>query len=228
MLQAVILDLDGVLCHTDSLHYAAWKSLADRLGLPFDEARNNSLRGVSRRESLELLLGEKSGNYTEREKEALAEEKNEAYRALLATLTLSALPQGVRETLEALRNMGLLLAIGSSSKNTALLLRQLGLTHFFDAVADGTQITRSKPDPEVFLLAARLLSVQPREALVVEDAAAGVEAALRGGFPAAGIGPAATHPRAAYALQSFAALRPLCARLQAQPASPGACLGGDG
>ena len=184
---AVIFDLDGVICSTDRYHYLAWKALADRLGIPFDEQVNRRLRGVSRRESLEIVLGERRTDYSEEEKQALAEEKNEIYRAYLSTMTPGDLSKEVRMTLHTLRQRGYLLAMGSSSKNARQILRQLGLENFFDAVADGTQITRSKPDPEVFLLAASLLGVPPERAVVVEDAESGVRAATAGRFRVIGL-----------------------------------------
>ena len=176
-IRAIVFDLDGVICHTDQYHYLAWKALADRLGIPFDEKVNQRLRGVSRRESLEIVLGERSTAYSEAEKQTLAEEKNEIYKTYLAAMTPDDLPSETRTTLQTLRQRGYLLAIGSSSKNTRQILERLGLGNFFDAVADGTRITRSKPDPEVFLLAASLLGVRAEEAVVVEDAASGVQAA---------------------------------------------------
>ena len=185
--KAVIFDLDGVLCHTDHLHYRAWKQLADRLGIPFDEALNNQLRGVSRMESLEIVLGEHSTEYSQEQKTALATRKNEIYKSYLSAMTPGDLSKEVRSTLYTLRQRGYLLAIGSSSINTRQILRQLGLGEFFDAVADGTMITRSKPDPEVFLLAASMLGVRPENAVVIEDAESGVRAAKAGRFRAIGI-----------------------------------------
>ena len=195
-IRAVIFDLDGVICHTDRYHYLAWKALADRLGIPFDEKVNQRLRGVSRRESLEIILGERGAAYTETEKQAMMEEKNEIYKSYLAAMTPDDLPPETRITLQMLRQRGYLLAIGSSSKNTRQILEQLGLGGFFDAVADGTQITRSKPDPEVFLLAASLLGVEPRNAVAVEDAASGVQAARSGGFRVIGVCSNGSDPRA--------------------------------
>lgn len=180
--KAIIFDLDGVICHTDQYHFQAWKQLADRLGIPFNEQDNDRLRGVSRMESLNIILEKSSRIYSEQEKLAFAEEKNEYYKNLLIQMTSSDLPEGVLETLQELRSHGLLLGIGSSSKNTKLILSRLGLADFFDAVADGTEISHSKPDPEVFLLAAEKLGVSPAKSLVVEDADAGIEAAKAGGF----------------------------------------------
>ena len=184
---AIIFDLDGVICSTDRYHYLAWKALADSLGIPFDEQANGRLRGVSRMESLEVILGNHSGEYSEQEKLALAERKNEIYKRYLAAITPGDLSKEVRMTLHTLRQRGYLLAIGSSSKNTRQILRQLGLGDFFDAVADGTQITKSKPDPEVFLLASSMLGVSPENAIVIEDAESGVRAAKAGRFRAIGI-----------------------------------------
>lgn len=184
---AIIFDLDGVICSTDRYHYLAWKALADRLGIPFDEQVNGKLRGVSRGESLEIILGDRSGSYSGEAKEALANEKNEMYKAFLSSMTPGDLPREVRMTLHTLRQRGYLLAIGSSSRNTRQILDRLGLGDFFDAVADGTMITRSKPDPEVFLLAASLLGVSPEHAIVIEDAQSGVRAAAAGRFRVIGI-----------------------------------------
>ena len=184
---AIIFDLDGVICTTDKYHYLAWKALADSLGLPFDKKVNGLLRGVSRMESLEIVLGEHSTEYSQEQKTALATRKNEIYKSYLSAMTPGDLSKEVRSTLYTLRQRGYLLAIGSSSKNTRQILRQLGLGEFFDAVADGTMITRSKPDPEVFLLAASMLGVRPENAVVIEDAESGVRAAKAGRFRAIGI-----------------------------------------
>lgn len=184
---AIIFDLDGVICSTDRYHYLAWKALADRLGIPFDEEINRHLRGISRIESLEIVLDRHSSDYSAEEKMALAAEKNEIYKSYLASMTPGDLSKEVRMTLHTLRQRGYLLAIGSSSKNTKQILTQLGLGQFFDAIADGTMITKSKPDPEVFLLAASMLGVSPENAIVIEDAESGIRAAKAGRFRAIGI-----------------------------------------
>ena len=172
----VIFDLDGVICFSDKYHYQAWKAVADKLGIYFDETINNRLRGVSRMDSLEIILERYDGKLTAQEKEALAEEKNALYRRLLANMSPADLSAEVKETLDALRGMGLKLAIGSSSKNTPFILERIGLDHFFDVVVDGNCIQHSKPDPEVFLTAAERLHVAPIDCLVVEDAISGAEA----------------------------------------------------
>lgn len=204
--QGVIFDLDGVLCHTDEYHYLAWQALADKIGVPFDRTVNERLRGVSRMASLDIILERATRAYTDAEKAALAAEKNEMYRGFLAKMTPDDLPAGVRETLAALRARGYRLAIGSSSRNTPLITERLGIAPAFDAVADGNEITRSKPDPEVFLLAAKKLALAPGACLVVEDAGSGVSAAVAGGFTAAGIGSAADDPRVTYRLGAFSDL----------------------
>ncbi len=182
--KAVIFDLDGVICFTDKYHYQAWKMLADRLGIYFDEKINNRQRGVSRMASLEIVLERASRTYTQEEKEAFAEEKNNYYKELLKSMSLSDLTDEVKDTLLELRRRGYKLAIGSSSKNTKFILGRIGLADFFDAISDGTDITRSKPDPQVFLIAAQKLGVDPADCAVVEDAKAGIEAAKAGGMTA--------------------------------------------
>ena len=179
--KGIIFDLDGVICHTDKYHYQAWKKLADRLGIYFDETINNRLRGVSRMESLNIILERADKTYTEQEKEAFATEKNEVYKELLKQMTPEELSPEVKDTLEELRNRGILLSIGSSSKNAGFILNRLGLGDFFDAVSDGNNISHSKPDPEVFLKAAEFLKLPASECLVVEDAEAGLLAAKNGG-----------------------------------------------
>jgi len=173
-MRAVIFDLDGVLVRTDQAHDKAWRALAGRLGIPFDGRAAARLRGVSRMEALDIVLEGCGRSFTPAEKEALAAEKNERYRALIAEMTPADVAPDTTVTLKALRERGLLLAVASSSKNARFILGRTGLTPYFHAVVDGTQIARSKPDPEVFLKAAQALGVSPAEALVVEDAAAGV------------------------------------------------------
>lgn len=186
--KAIIFDLDGVLCSTDKYHYMAWKQLTGRLGICFDRKINGRLRGVSRMDSLEIILGRSAGNYTDEEKQHFAEEKNNAYRRLLENISPEDLSDEVRHTLDELRHRGYLLAVGSSSRNTGYLLQRLCLADFFDAVADGTEISHSKPDPEVFLLAARKLKAEPSDCAVVEDARAGITAAKKAGMTALALG----------------------------------------
>ena len=204
--KGIIFDLDGVLCSTDGYHYLAWKSLADRLEIPFDRERNNLLRGVSRMASLKIILEQSPKTYSESENTTLAEEKNELYRSLLSRMSPSDLPDDVLPTLQALRSQGIKLAVGSSSKNTPYILERIGLGDFFDAVADGNCITHSKPHPEVFLKAASMIGLDPHDCLVVEDARAGVEAAAEGGFECAAIGDARDDKRARWHLDRLSDL----------------------
>ncbi len=205
--KAIVFDLDGVICHTDQYHYKAWKALADKLQIYFDEEINNRLRGVSRMESLEIVLENYKGTMlTEQEKEQLAEEKNKLYIKLLEEMSQADLSSEVKGTLDQLREAGAKLAIGSSSKNARFILKQLGLSGYFDEISDGNNITRSKPDPEVFLKAGDYLGLPCKDCLVVEDAVAGVEAAIAGGMHCAAIGDAVKSNLANYQLTTFSDL----------------------
>jgi beta-phosphoglucomutase len=205
MIQAVIFDLDGVLVTTDDCHYRAWKRMAKEEHIDFDRSINERLRGVSRMDSLAIILEKATKPYTDGEKAAMAARKNAYYVDLIGLLTPKDLLPGAMDVVNALKARGIQVAIGSSSRNTPIILRQIGLDNTFDAVADGNQITHSKPNPEVFLLAARLLGRQPAECLVVEDADAGVEAALAGGMKALGVGSASKNPQATYRAENLAA-----------------------
>lgn len=205
--KAVVFDLDGVICHTDQYHYQAWKALADKLGVYFDEQINNRLRGVSRMESLEIVLEHCDGTLTQEDKQNLAAEKNDLYRELLKKMSPADLSAEVKETLDALRAGGLVLAIGSSSKNTRFILERIGLGDYFDAISDGNNIVNSKPDPEVFLKAAQFIGLSPKDCLVVEDAKAGIQAAAAGGFDSAAIGDAVKCGLAVYNMDTFADLK---------------------
>ncbi len=209
MVQGVIFDLDGVICSTDEFHYLAWKALADKEGIPFDRETNNLLRGVSRMASLEIILRKTTRSYSEEEKAALADYKNELYRGYLKQMTPADLDPNVLKTLEALKEKGVRIAIGSSSKNTKTILTNLGIIDVFDAIADGNDIQHSKPDPEVFLVAAAKLGLEPSSCVVVEDAFAGIEAAKRGGFVAAAIGDAAKDPDADFVLSTLSDILPI-------------------
>lgn len=195
-IKAVIFDLDGVIVSTDEFHFLAWKELADAEGIPFDRHDNERLRGVSRMESLDILLEKAARAYSGAEKEAMATRKNDIYRGLLVRLSPADILPGVPAVLQGLREHGVRIAIGSSSKNAGPILVAIGLAETFDAVVDGTHITRSKPDPEVFSLAGRQLGIAPESCLVVEDADAGVEAGVAAGMPVLAVGSARNHPKA--------------------------------
>lgn len=204
--KAVIFDLDGVICHTDMYHYQAWKQIADELGIYFDEEINNRLRGVSRMESFEIILERYEGTMSLEDKVVYTTRKNEACKELLKNMSPADLSPEVKETLDGLRAKGLKLAIGSSSKNAGFILERLGLDGYFDAVSDGNNITRSKPDPEVFVKAAQLVGEASGDCLVVEDAKAGLEAAIGGGMDCAAMGDAVASGLATYDLTEFSDL----------------------
>ncbi|MGN1104373.1 MAG: beta-phosphoglucomutase [Candidatus Coproplasma sp.] len=192
----VIFDLDGVICSTDKFHYLAWKRAVEPLGVEFNEGINNRLRGVSRMESLNIILERYDGRLPEEEKVKLCEYKNNLYREMLSTMSMKDLSKDVLDTLVGLKGCGKKIAIGSSSKNTKLILEKLGIIDLFDAIADGNDIVRSKPDPEVFLKAAQMLGEGPSDCAVVEDAESGIQAAAAGGFYAIAISDARKSPLA--------------------------------
>ena len=205
--KAILFDLDGVICTTDEYHYQAWKKMADSMGIYFDRTINNRLRGVSRMESLEIILEQYHGPaLSEERKVELATMKNDIYRESLHQLSPADLSAEVKNTLDTLRADGLKLAIGSSSKNTKFILGQLGLGDFFDAVSDGNNITKSKPDPEVFLKAAQMVGMAPADCLVVEDAVSGAQAGHAGGFDVACVGDASQAGAGDYNMKSFGEL----------------------
>jgi beta-phosphoglucomutase len=202
-----IFDLDGVIVFTDKFHYQAWKKMADGMGIYFDETINNRLRGVSRAQSLEIILERYEGEPLSDEKKAeLLEEKNNTYRALLADMTAADVTEDVRLTLKKLREAGCRLAIGSSSKNAKYILERVELMDAFDAISDGTNITHSKPHPEVFEKAGEFLGLAPEECAVVEDAYAGIDAAKAAGMAAVGIGDASGYDKADYRIKNFSEL----------------------
>lgn len=202
--KAVIFDLDGVICSTDEYHYQAWKCIADAMGIVFDRTINNRLRGVSRMESLEIVLeGYEKKRLSEEQKVELATLKNDIYRESLKEMSAADLSEEVKTTLDTLRAKGLKLAIGSSSKNTPFILGQLGLGTYFDAISDGNNIVKSKPDPEVFLKAAEFLGMNPVDCLVVEDAVSGAQAGRAGGFKVACVGEAAKEGAGDFNLDAF-------------------------
>lgn len=187
-LDGVVFDLDGVLTDTAELHYESWLGVAREEGLPFDREVNERLRGVSREDSLRLILGGRvvsPARFAE-----MLERKNAAYREALGGLTGADVLPGARELVTDARARGLRVAVGSSSRNAPLVLERLGLAVLFDATVDGSDVAVAKPAPDVFLVAAQRLGLEPSRCAVVEDAAAGVDAAHAAGMLAVGIGPA--------------------------------------
>ena len=210
MIKGIIFDLDGVIVSTDEYHYLAWKQIADNEGIDFDRSINERLRGVSRMESLEILLEKSSRLYSMDEKLVLAETKNRIYRDLLNRLDSRDILPGVERSLDTLKRRGIKLAIGSSSRNSPFILERIGLADAFDATADGNEIRNSKPDPEVFLLAAQKLKLSCNECLVVEDAEAGIEAAIRGGMETLAVGAARHDTRATFQAPDLSGVVWLC------------------
>lgn len=204
----IIFDLDGVICSTDEYHYLAWKKLAEKLGIKdFTKKDNERQRGVSRMESLEVVLEKTDKKFTQEEKVALATEKNEYYKQMLAQMSKKDLADDVKDTLDAIKAKGIRIAIGSSSKNAKFILSRIGLSDYFDAISDGDNITRTKPDPQVFTMAAEFLGLDPSRCLVVEDAEAGIMAGKTGGFDTAALGSATKCPYATYRLSTFSDLK---------------------
>ena len=203
MIKGVIFDLDGVIVTTDNLHYLAWKAIADKEKIEFNKEINNRLRGVSRMASLDIILEKAKKEYTQEEKNALAEAKNNIYVESLKKLSKKDLLLGVEETLNVLKEKGIKLAIGSSSKNTNRILEQLEIKEMFDVIVDGNMISHSKPDPEVFVKAKDLLGLDNEEVLVVEDAEAGIDAANSGNMKSCGINGADKYDKATYKLNNI-------------------------
>lgn len=187
-MKAFIFDLDGVIVSTDECHFRAWKKTADEEGIYFDRKINERLRGVSRMASLEIILEKASKTYSDEEKIELATRKNRYYLEFIQELTPADILPGVVENIDKLKAKGIKVAIGSSSKNTPIILKQIGLDTYFDAVSDGNNITKSKPDPEVFEKAAEMLGIAYSECIVVEDADAGIEAGKRAGMKTLAVG----------------------------------------
>ena len=198
MIKAIIFDLDGVIVSTDELHYEAWKKMADKQGIEFNKEINHRLRGVSRAASLDIILEKSDRTYSDEEKQALMDYKNEYYKTLLSKLTENDILPGINEVLDTLKERNIQIAIGSSSRNAQIILEHIGLLNTFEAISDGTDVIRSKPDPEVFLVAAKKLHVDPKYCAVVEDAHAGITAAKRAGMVAVAVGDAMTSKESDY------------------------------
>lgn len=183
-----IFDLDGVIVDTAKYHYKAWKRIADELGFEFTEQHNERLKGVSRMRSLEILLEVGNIGVDEETKLKLAEKKNSWYVEYISKMDKSEILPGVEDCIKSLKQKNIKTAIGSASKNTMLILKNLDIAHYFDAIIDGNKVTKAKPDPEVFLLGAQELGLNPENCVVFEDAEAGIQAAKAAGMMAVGIG----------------------------------------
>lgn len=186
--KACIFDLDGVIVDTAKYHYIAWKEIANELGFDFTLEDNERLKGVSRMTSLDILLSLGNIKKSEEEKLSLATKKNENYLTYILKMGPEEILPGTKEFLKVLQREGIKIALGSASKNAMTILERLELTLYFEAIIDGTKVSKAKPDPEVFLKGAEALNVLPEECVVFEDAEAGVEAAIAGGMKCVGIG----------------------------------------
>ena len=205
-IRAIILDLDGVITDTAEYHFQAWQRVAEEEGISFTREDNEALRGVSRRQSLELLLGEHIARYDEERLQEIMDRKNGYYGDLLERITEDDFLDGAPELLEEIRARGLKMAIGSASKNTPTVLQRLGIADAFDVVADGYSVEHGKPAPDLFLYAAEHMGVPPEECVVIEDAASGVAAALAANMVAVGIGPEERVGDAHYRYETTAAV----------------------
>lgn len=186
--KAFIFDLDGVIVDTAKYHYLAWRKIADQLGIEFTHEHNELLKGVSRVRSLDIILELGNVDATQEEKNKWLVQKNEDYLSYLVDMDESEILPGVMPILNFLKEKNQLIALGSASKNARPILEKTGILSFFDAIVDGNDVSNAKPDPEVFLMAAKLLNVKPENSIVFEDSVAGIQAANSGGMTSVGIG----------------------------------------
>jgi beta-phosphoglucomutase len=188
ILRASVFDLDGVIVDTAKYHFLAWKRLADQLNISFTKKDNERLKGVGRLASLEIILELGRMKIDDELKEKYANLKNKWYVDYISKMTPDEILPGSLDFINELKNAGIKTALGSASKNTPLILKRVGMENLFDTVADGNIVKKAKPDPEVFLVAARMMNIEPRQCIVFEDAVAGVRAALNAGMLCVGIG----------------------------------------
>lgn len=207
-MRGIVFDLDGVLTDTAEYHYQAWKALGEKIGIPFDRAFNENLKGISRMDSLEriLELGHKENDYTQAEKEVLASDKNEHYKELILEITPKDLLPGIKAFIEAAKARGLRLALASASKNGPVILERLGMTDYFEAVVDPSTLEHGKPDPEIFTKGAELLGLPAEECVGIEDAQAGIAAINAAGMFSVGVGSAESMKEADLFVESTADL----------------------
>jgi beta-phosphoglucomutase len=200
---ACIFDLDGVIVDTAKYHYLAWKKLTDQLGIKFTEKDNERLKGVSRMDSLEIILEIGNRKLNPDLKHEYATLKNNWYIDYISRMTPNEILPGCLEFINELRNAGVRVAIGSASKNTPMILNRVGIKELFDAVVDGNIVSKAKPDPEVFTKAANMVGIEPGNCVVFEDAIAGVQAALNAGMMCIGVGSAKVLKKAHYVVSGL-------------------------
>lgn len=188
MVKAIIFDLDGVIVDTAHYHFLAWKRLGKELGVELTEAENEKLKGVSRMQSLQIILDLGKIQLAKERKEAFANRKNEWFVEYVEAMKPDEIFPGVKQLITAIRKKGIKVALASSSKNAPRVVELLGISDLFDVIVDGSMIIDTKPDPEIFLLSAQKLGIQPKDCVVFEDAEAGVEAAIRAGMKCVGVG----------------------------------------
>lgn len=203
MHKALLFDLDGVLVDTAKYHFIAWKELADELGIPFTAQDNERFKGVSRTRCMEILLELGGRTMSEEDQIYYRDKKNQNYVGYIQNMGEDEVLSGVTDFLRDAKDKGYVIALGSASKNSALILDRLHLTQYFDAIVDGTKVSKAKPDPEVFLQGAAELGMPPHECIVFEDAVAGIQAAHADGMQAVGIGDSRTLPEADFHLSGF-------------------------
>ncbi|MGB5555401.1 MAG: beta-phosphoglucomutase [Flavobacteriaceae bacterium] len=199
----IIFDLDGVIVDTAKYHFLAWKNLADELGIDFTEKDNEQFKGVSRKRCLELLMAMGNIEATEKQIAKWLQEKNEDYLSYIEKMDASEILPDVPKILNYLKKENISMALGSASKNARPILEKVNLLSYFDALVDGNNVTKAKPDPEVFLIAADKLNLRPENCIVFEDALAGVEAANRAGMISIGIGDPEVLSEADYNFKDF-------------------------
>jgi len=202
-IKACLFDLDGVIVDTAKYHFVAWKRLANELGIDFTKKENEQLKGVSRKDSLELILKWGGVELPNEEKEALMKKKNDWYLEYILKMSSAEILPGITEFLDALQGKGIKIGLGSASKNATMILEQIDLIEYFEVIIDGNKVVNGKPHPEVFLKGAAGLGVLPAQCVVFEDAEKGIEAAKEGGMMAIGVGEEGSLIHAHHVIQNF-------------------------
>ncbi|MBG7613288.1 beta-phosphoglucomutase [Polaribacter sp. BAL334] len=203
MKKGIIFDLDGVIVDTAKYHYLAWKKLANQLGFEFTEEQNELFKGVSRKRCLDILLEMGNLSATQEQKDVWMIEKNNDYLAYIEKMDDSEILPDVPKILTLLKENAIPIALGSASKNALPILEKVGLAHFFDVIVDGNSVTKAKPDPEVFLMAAKKMNLSPSNCIVFEDAVAGIEAANAANMISIGIGDKEVLSQATFIFKDF-------------------------